>query len=126
MVIKLEIRSFISGDVDDLSTWCPSLASDVYIHVEMEIGEVGALGAYLFSAIIATPEGLNNHHKGEALKSFKIIQRRRGGGGLVIVNEYNWKEVRCKLEEIVSRCEKEGWDESLDCLRKKFFWEYEK
>jgi len=128
MAIKLEIRDYFSSDVDDLEGWHPATSSDVYFPLEIGIGEVGITGEHLFQAIIATPEGLIKHHTGKALEAFNILQRmgeESGKNALVIVDGYNWSKILSKLEKMVLECEKESWDESLDCLRKNFFWEYE-
>jgi hypothetical protein len=128
MKIKLEIRNFLSWDVDDLSAWHPLSPPDVYIPVELEIGETGAPGGHLFQIVVATSEGVREHHRGEVLENFEMMQRRGEGSGkeaLVIFEKYDWREIQIRLKAVVEGCEKESWAESLDCLRKKFFWQYE-
>ena len=69
-----------------------------------------------FDVIVATPGGIENAKKQGASETSRLL----------IVNEYySWKEIYCKLKEMVIGCERETWDESLNCLRKKFIWEYE-
>lgn len=69
--------------------------------LELEIGEAGEAGVYVFQLMVATPENLRAHHKGEALQAYTSMCGR------------------------VASCERSTWVESLNRLRAKFCWEYE-
>ncbi|KLN56938.1 Imm8 family immunity protein [Variovorax paradoxus] len=128
MTMRLEIRSLQGVDIDDLRTWHPASPADVYEMLELEIGEAGVPGAHIFQLLLATPEGLGAHHKGEMLKFFSAMQERAKTfvtDALVVVDHYDWNEVRETLVRRVASCERSTWNESLECLRRKFFWEYE-
>ena len=129
MAIELELKYFFT-DHDPLGEWVPEKPSDVYFWVGMAIGEVGVEGTFWFDVIVATPEGVNMHHQGEVLDDFVRTQKRgyplkTGQKALVVVDHYDWDSVYSVLREMVASCERETWEESLDCLREAFFWEYE-
>jgi len=131
-----------SGGLVDISEWKPLLLSDVYICVFLTIGEPGVRGAALFQLVVATPEGIQKCRPDTALdemlqsfkecypgtplpESMKTFDVGSSWGPLLIVDGWNWEDVHSQLEHRVAACERETWDESLECLRKKFWWEYE-
>lgn len=128
MTIHLEVTDLISHDVDDLRTWRPKSAEDVYLAFELEIGEVGVEGGHVFQLMVATPEGVAAHHHGKALEAFTSMSGRGKTfdiDALMVIDAYDWATLRDLLLKRVASCERATWDESLDCLRAKFFWEYE-
>lgn len=67
-----------------------------------------------------------NSEDGEARLDAKS-ERRNGLGidAMLVLDRYHWPSLRDSLSERVAGCERATWAESLDCLRAKFFWEYE-
>jgi hypothetical protein len=128
MTVHLEVLNLLSLDVSNLPAWRPASPADVYLTIELEIGEAGVPGTHVFQLLVATPEGVEAHHRGKALQSFTSM-RKRGKtfdtDALVVVDRYDWDVVHDTLLKRVSSCERPTWAESLDCLRRKFFWEYE-
>ena len=78
--------------------------------------------------MVTTREGVEKNHIGAAKKAFDDMRRRykdKGKNGLLIFEDYSWANLRTFLEEEVEKCQGDSWEESLECLRKRFFWEYE-
>lgn len=126
--MNLEVLDLRSLDVGDLPAWRPASPADVYLTVELEIGEVGVRGGHVFQLLVATPQGVSAHHHGNALAAYTSM-RKRGKtfdiDALLVVDPYDWTCVHDALLQRVASCERSTWAESLDCLRRKFFWEYE-
>ena len=125
---RLEIVDLRSLDVDDPGSWRPAAPEDVYLVFELEIGEADVSGAHVFQLLVATPEGVAAHHRGRALQAYDSMSERRNGLGIdamLVLDRYRWSSLRDLLSQRVASCERATWAESLDCLRAKFFWEYE-
>lgn len=126
--MELEIKSYMSTDLGDIKNWNPKSSDDVYFQLEIEIGERNIEGAHVFRLIVATREGIERNHSGAAKKSFDDMRRRyknKGKNALIVLGDYSWESLQKILENEVEKCQSASWDESLECLRKKFFWEYE-
>lgn len=124
----LEVHSLLSLDVHDLPTWRPDSPEDVYLTVELEIGEAGATGAYVFQLMVATPEGVRAHHKGQTLQTYTSMCGRGKTfdiDAMLVIDPYDWPALHDVLLRRVASCERSTWVESLDRLRTRFFWEYE-
>jgi hypothetical protein len=111
---RLEIKSLMSSDVD-IATWQPESLEEVWFAIEMEIGLTGDDKADLFQTVVATPEGLRKHARDE------LISKR----GTLVLSSYSPQILRKVLEEILSECSAENWNESVLKLQRYFFWEYE-
>lgn len=126
--VNLEVLDLRSLDIDDSPAWRPASPADVYLTVELEIGEVGVSGGHVFQLLVATSQGVSAHHQGKALEAYTSM-RKRGKrfdiDALLVVDPYEWTCVHAALLQRVASCERSTWAESLDCLRAKFFWEYE-
>lgn len=128
MTAILEVHSLLSLDVENLPAWRPDASEDVYMTVELEIGEAGASGAYVFQLMVATPEGLRAHHEGGALQAYTSMCGRGKTfdiDAMLVIDPYDWPSLHRMLLQRVASCERSTWVESLDRLRTKFFWEYE-
>lgn len=128
MTVSLEIIDLRSLDIDDPAAWRPASPADVYLTVELEIGEAGVSGGHVFQLLVATPQGVRAHHHGRALEAFTSMRKRGKSFGidaLLVVDPYGWSGVQATLLQRVKSCERSIWAESLDCLRTKFFWQYE-
>jgi len=128
MTVRLEVLDLRSLDINNLPAWRPASPADVYLTIELEIGEAGVPGAHVFQLLVATPEGVQAHHQDKALQAFTSM-RQRGKtfdtDALVVVDPYDWNSVHDMLLKRVASCERSTWTESLGCLRTRFFWEYE-
>jgi Immunity protein 8 len=113
--IELEIKSCSVEGHENLETWAPSAASEVYLGVEIEVGIEGEEPRDLFRFWVATPEGLR------ANASREIISDRN----LVVVSNYSWAVVRRHIDEIVRGCRASTWLGCVAELQKFFRWEYE-
>lgn len=128
MTLRLELIDLRSLDISDPGSWRPAAPEEVYLVFELEIGEAGVSGAHVFQLLVATPEGIGAHHRGRALEAFNAMSRRGTGRGIdamLVIEHYDWPSLREALLERVASCERSSWAESLDCLRARFFWEYE-
>ncbi len=115
--MKLEIRDYSSDDINDLWGWIPSSLEDVYFHLEIEIGEVGKKGTYLFELVVATPEGLRNF--------VQTTNQPFPDRDILVISEYDWQAVIKRLNAIVEHCSRDTWENSIRCLQRYFLWEYE-
>lgn len=128
MTLRLEVIDLRSLDIGDPGSWHPAAPEEVYLVFELEIGEAGVSGAHVFQLLVATPEGIGAHHRGRALEAFNAISERRKGrdiDAMLVLEHYDWPSLREVLLARVASCERSTWAESLDCLRARFFWEYE-
>ena len=126
--MKLEIKDFSSGDIEEVWNCQKTSNESVYFHLEIEVGECGVSGGNVFQLIVATPEGVRAHHVGEASKSFlslKATNKSFGKNTLLIIKDYRWEKLLERLNQIVKSCERDTWEQTIYELRKNFFWEYE-
>ena len=79
--------------------------------VEMAIG-LSEEEAEVFSVRIVTPEALLKHASDE----FRVLAH----GGLIVVAQFEWREVLSSIENILFRCEAERFHESIWRLRRYF------
>ena len=117
MTTKLEIRDWHSADVDGIRHWKPESRADVYVQLELEIGNAGEAGADLFQVMIATPEGL----RAFADRRGTVIDDR----AIIILSDFSWPVVERHLTEIVNSCNAMTWEEATERLQRYFLWEYE-
>ena len=110
------IRSCTSPDAD-LWSWVPDSAADVYLLVELEIGERGVDGADIFSLLIATPEAL----RARAADGTSVLL----GRGSLVVAQFDWPDIWEKIQALVASCAAETWGETCWKLQRHFCWEYE-
>lgn len=120
----LQIEWIHSADVDDLRTWKPKKLEEVFICLEMEIGEAGTQGADVFQIVLTTPEALRANQD-------VLPKMRRGrntvfpGRDFLIVMEYNWAAIEAELTAMVKECESDTWEQAVEKLTRVFDWEYE-
>lgn len=114
---KLEVRDWSSADIDSLWTWSPDRRSDVYVHVELEIGNRGREGADLFQVVVATPEGLRARAAGQE----GVIEDR----AIIVVSDFSWPDLERRLTQIVASCNGFSWSDAVQKLQRYFRWEYE-
>lgn len=127
MTIKLEISDYSSGDIDEVWNWQPS-DNNIYFQLSIEIGEKGEAGGNFFELIVTTPQGMEKRHVGELKEEYEKSLKGYEGlakNGLLVLDEYSWENLENRLNEIVKSCERDTWQDSINELRKQFFWEYE-
>jgi hypothetical protein len=115
-MIKLEIRSYYSSDVEVDSS--ESVSESMWFPLQLEIGCSGRIGADIFDAMVATPEGL----RGKAVPDDTGALSVRG---LLVFREFSWSSLRRTIDVILAQCQAETWEESVLRLQRFFFWEYE-
>lgn len=118
MSIELEIRDYSSADISNVWDWVPDSADEVYFQLEIEVAEVGKEGGNLFQLVVATAEGINRFMATYPNADPDIR-------GTVILENYSWQAVVDRLTSDISECSLGSWHESIQCLSKKFLWEYE-
>jgi hypothetical protein len=127
MTISLEITEYSSGDIDEIWNWVPE-DDNVYFQLTIEVAETDKPGGNYFSLVVASPEGLRLNHNGEVKDAFAKRMKNHKGlakNGLLIIQDYSWKKLEGKLQEILKSSENDCWSDSIYELRKHFFWEYE-
>lgn len=67
---------------------------------------------------IATIEGLKNF-------KLKYPDKNISSHGLIIIENYSWESLLNHLKRELEVCSLNSWQESMQCLSKKFLWEYE-
>jgi len=101
-------------DSDELATWEPRSLADTYIEIRLLVQEVDELKLswdlkrFWFDLLVATQEGLEAHH--DTYKSQYLL-----------IREWDWGQILCDIERRVADCEQESWDETMRCVRKRFF-----
>ena len=114
--MRLEIKSIHSPDVN-LYAWSPETWDEVYVLVELEIGEREDERCDLFQVVVATPEALRRRWAGER---FVLAER-----GVLVVADYDLRVLRRELERIVQDCAASSWPDAVALLQRYFLWEYE-
>jgi hypothetical protein len=114
VTVRLRIKSIDSTDVA-VDLWRPESLADVYFPLDLEIGLAGAESASVFQVMVATPEGLRRHARGE------IISDR----GMLVLSEFSWETVHKTVDRIIAECAGDTWQETTLRLQRYFMWEYE-
>ena len=110
--MKAAIKGFYCFDRPDFETWQPDHCEEVYLGLELSIGLIEREGADLFQLVVATPQAIQGR-----------AERRRCK--LLVVEQYNWQQIKAILEQWVGECDRLTWEEIAGCLRQRFDWEYE-
>ncbi|MBC7150858.1 MAG: hypothetical protein H5U22_15840 [Rhizobium sp.] len=96
--------------VDILQQWKPVNPRSVALTLSLTIGWDDTVGADDFSVHFVTND-LRSH-----------LPRR--SGTWLFVDVFDWRDVLSSILDILRKCERSTWDESLVELRKRFDWEY--
>jgi hypothetical protein len=112
--MELTIKSMMSPDVE-IDAWEAESPRDVYFLLELEIGETHRDAADLFQVMVATPEGLREHARGN------IISER----ATLVLSEFSWPSLHRALQDILRKCQTTDWPQSCLRLQRYFRWEYE-
>jgi len=117
--MPLEIKFVHSPDTSGVPVekWNPNAYEEVYILVQLDIGQIGKEAADIFSCVIATPEALMK----QMVDGKKVLSDR----ALIVVNGFDWPTIYKHLSEIVERCSDENQITEQWKLQRFFLWEYE-
>lgn len=118
---QLEIQNYDSVDVDDLPNWTPVPGEPFLYCLAFEVSEVGKIGGNYFQALVSNPEGLRFYKQDNDYGRFGKNPQR----GVIILQDYSWQAVVDRLNKELQNCTRLTWQDSIECLSKKFLWEYE-
>lgn len=127
--MKVEIKSIDCADLsnEEIPKWQPACVEDVYLGFTLSIGPYDEDGSEYFGIVVATPEAIKDRQQQPKWKDTtnrKRPNKRRHDTKLLVIQEYNWQEIKEALERMVRECEGLTWELTVDCLRKRFNWEY--
>ena len=111
---RIKLISLSSSEVD-LKYWHPESKEDVFICLDIEVGQHGEDGSNMFYVTLTTPEALRKR------RSEHVLSR----GRILIVDDYDYDLVRKLVLEIIAGCSAMQWDDSCAYLQRYFQWEYE-
>ncbi len=114
--MKPEIKEIFSADVADLAAWAPNYLEDIYVGLQLMIGPAGEPGADMFQLLVATPQALRAHRLPGSRPSYQYC---------LVVHDYDWPEIRSKIEQIVAGCEGNDWLAIAEKLARHFRWEFQ-
>src|ERR1017187_869759 len=128
--MKVEIKSIDCSDLAsaDIATWQPACAEDVFLEFTLSVGPCNDGGAEYFGILVATPEAIKERQQQPKWKDTSNRKRpikRQHHTKLLVIQQYNWQEIKETLEGMVRECEGLTWEQTVNCLRKHFHWEYE-
>lgn len=99
------------NSVELLEQWKPVNPRSVALGICLAIGWDDDVGADDFNLYVATNDLRPQYH--------------RRSNAWVFVDVFEWHGVLVSLLNILRKCERATWDDSLQELRKRFDWEYE-
>jgi hypothetical protein len=102
-MMKAEIRSFSSPNVDDSEHYTPPAQDNFGFVLQMIARHQGSLGEESFDMMVCTPQWLAAHHEPDA-----IVMARH----YLIVFGYDWARLRAFIEKYVDGCCGETWTKS--------------
>lgn len=111
-----EIKDYFSADIEELETWTPEKLKDIYFVLEIEIGLKTLENGHLFQIVVTTPE---------ALRARESRHRYLTGRHYLLVMDYKWSEIKKVINDLVSKCSGNSWNEVTSNLSRYFKWEYE-
>ncbi len=81
--------------------------------IEAEIGANGTPGAEIFSFQVVTPKYLARE------------RLPRWGRGLLVVEEFSWREVEAALQKLLMHASRPVWNDVAAELNKELHWEFD-
>jgi hypothetical protein len=111
-----EVKGYFSSDINDLETWMPAGPEDVFYPLQIDIGPSEAPGADAFHVQIVSPQ---------AMKARSPVTEPLSSAKKLYFTKYSWSLVRSRIEQIVSECQAESWEEIVEKLSQHIDWEYE-
>ena len=105
------IHGFFCVDHDPIEEWQPEDPSDVDVRVDVYIGPDENPSGMYFTAHITTSKilrtGMYKNYLGPEIE------------------EYSWAGAKNWIESYVAGCAAYSWEQVIDNLRKRLYWEYE-
>jgi len=115
--MKAELKNIISFDIDEkLEQWKPFDKTDFEITLKLTIGIVGENGGDYFDVDIYSYKTYIKFFN----KPNNTLEK-----GIIILEEYNYSNIKSEIIGIISKCENDNWLSIANCLSKKFNWEFE-
>src|SRR5580698_433702 len=119
--MKVEIKSIDCADLagEEIPTWQPTCAEDVYLEFTLSIGPCDGEGSEYFSIVVASAEAIKEKQQRPKWKETinrKRPRKRRHDTKLLVIQEYDWESIKEALEMMVKECEGFTWEETVSCL----------
>ena len=110
--MQAKVHGIEANDIPDWPHWSPAGPAEEFQWFTVAIGAESGSGADLFQAAVATRAGL---------------QERRCKSKFVglLVDRYEPATVERAIREFVAGCKAPSWEDVVDLLRARLFWEYE-
>jgi hypothetical protein len=89
---------------------------DFWITVDADIGPENGMGAETYTFHVTSPKRL-----GHMVETGEI----QLGRGLLIMNEYNYEQVKQRIATLLKGCKRETWKEVSMTVAKYARWEYD-
>ncbi len=113
--MRAELRSVMSVEVSELSSWRP-IADSWSLPLWMMCGVYGQSGEDEFIVTVCSVDWVRDRIKEDGLLS---------GRNLLIVEGFSWSRIHAYLEKYVSSCSGSSWKEIASKLARLGHWEYE-
>jgi immunity protein 8 of polymorphic toxin system len=107
----IELKDINSPDLD--RSTLPDDPSNCLITCSARIGPRGADAAEIFAFEVVTPQYLSTQ------------RHVRWGRGLLLMDEFSWREVERMLNRLVARIRADTWGAAAAALSKELMWEFD-
>lgn len=114
--MKPKLKCIFTQMGDSLENTYPEIEHNFCILVHLTIGPDDQEGGHNYSFSLCTPTWLD--HNGQN-------QGPIWGRHLLIVNQFDPKEIRAAIEKIIAQCRRDDWAETAVVLSRFFAWEFE-
>lgn len=101
---------------DALQDFFPENPSNFHVLLHMRIGPANQDGGHDYSLGVCTPGWLDHNIRNEGVT---------WGRHLLLVNDFDEKEILSSIEKILVQCERPDWAETSVVLARFFAWEFE-
>jgi Immunity protein 8 len=116
MPVQAIRKGHFSPDIDDLSTYSPSIPGNFGFLLQLLIGPSDQKGFESFNVMVCTPDWLVQHHNQEDV----IIGRH-----YLIVFEYNYERIIKRIDKYLQNCTGSSWVEVAQRVGRLGRWEFE-
>lgn len=107
----------LCGDERVLIANRPSNMESFFFTVTLEVGPFESEGGDNFHLLVCTRAGLSRLRRLSG-KSYETTRK-------LIVDAYDWVKIKQEINQKIKQCECPTWEDSLECLRQEFNWEFE-
>lgn len=116
MLIVAEVKHLHSSDIDDLEKYRPEKDDYFCVSIQVMYGVENGEGAESFQVGVCSPAWFE-----QELQGADIIDGRH----YLIVNKFNYQEIRDFFVSFGNSCTGETWDEVAEKLSQIGYWEFE-